>query len=79
MGERNRKSVMRKSKVAYLLIYSGDTYLHNTHHFLSLAPSLQENRALQNHKSIPNRGITLLKRNLLPPSARSMTKCLLLH
>jgi hypothetical protein len=64
---------MRKSEVAYLLIYSGDTYLHNTHHFLSLSSlslslSVQENSVLHNHKSIPNCGITLLKRNFPPYS-----------
>jgi hypothetical protein len=68
--EVGRTGVMRKGTVAYLLIYSSDTYLPNTYLSLSLSLSLsltlQESSALQDHKSVLNRGITLLKRNLFP-------------
>lgn len=45
-GREEQKACDEKSKVAYLLIYSGDTYLHNTHHSLSLSLPLCKRIAL---------------------------------
>jgi hypothetical protein len=46
MGGGIRKGMVRKSKVAYLLIYSGDTYLHNAYHSLSLCKRIAHFRTI---------------------------------
>jgi hypothetical protein len=61
----DRTCVLRNGTVAYLLIYSSDTCLHNAHHSLSLSLSLSLSKRVA-HKSVRNYSITFLKRNLLP-------------